>query len=179
MKPVIFVDMDGVVADFHTSACALHGMTMEQMAENYGTYWSGDRFWQPIHDGGAEFWENIKPLPWAYALIDLVRSLCDDNWYFLSSPSNQPSCHAGKVQWIHRFMGSDFNRMLLTPYKHLLAQPNHILIDDHEITVTRFNIEGGQTVLFPSSMNILKDSHCVKDPINYVTPLLEGVVQCI
>lgn len=164
MKTRIFLDMDGVMVDFDSGACAAHGVTPAWLAERRTPgQWSIvdplgvslDTFWDRINDQGETFWLGLQPQPWLRELLHLVDTITDD-WYVVSSPDEAAvgAVYSGKVKWLKRYFGKSFNRFIPTPHKHLLAG-NGILIDDHQTNVNEFVRHGGQAVVFPSIGNNL------------------------
>ncbi len=170
----ILLDMDEVICDWERGALAIHGWTQEayerirlagrwDMTKPLGL--TLDEFWQPIHDAGEQFWIDLKPLPWAHKVVDLVKSVTDD-WFVISTPSREPSSYAGKIIWLRHFFGSRFDKFELTTRKHLFAQSGVVLIDDKEQNINEFRAAGGQGILFPTRGN----AHYAisKDPVNYL-----------
>ena len=164
---ILLLDLDEVVVDFVGGACKVHGITRQQM-EHYrepGEWtitkplglaktagWCGltqDEFWQPIHDAGVEFWEGLDKLPW---FNDVLRWADDnfDQWFFVSSPSRETNSYTGKVNWLKREFGSDFDRFFLTPHKELLARRDRVLLDDRDDNLKNFSKWGGKCILFPT-----------------------------
>lgn len=177
MSWIILVDMDEVLADFAIPAARLHGVRWDprpagcwDMAQILEI--PQDEFWRPINEAGAPFWTGLPPTPWAVDLHQLVAGLgCP--WYVVSSPSLDPLCHAGKVEWLHRFFGAGFHDYVFTGHKHLLAGPRKVLIDDREETCIKFRQHGGYAVLFPSIGNRLHAQRA--DPLKYVETELRRI----
>lgn len=148
MPPTIFVDLDDVLADFKGAAMALHGKPDHKPAPN--DPWdlasvlgiSAAQFWQPINELGAEFWAELKPLPWCFRLLDLVSDYTP-SWYILTSPSFCPSSYVGKIRWMREHIHGRFNSFIITGHKHLLATPNSILVDDRLENCEKFVDAGG------------------------------------
>ena len=172
---MIFLDVDGVIADFTGAAAVLHGFDVEHWP--LGTYNMEDvlriadsEFWAPINAAGAEFWASLDLLPWARELIDALPCFT-----LLTSPSHYPSSAHGKVAWIQRIFGSDFRDYLIGSPKHLLASyPGAILIDDFAANCDRFSAAGGRAVLFPAQWNHRYRHH--RDPLSVVLPELEDAL---
>jgi len=164
---ILLLDMDEVLVDFDSGACEAHGITSQQMNHyRHPGQWSLiepigraktagmsaltlDEFWQPIHDAGAGFWENLNKLPWYDEVVGWAE-INFEEWYIVSSPSRETCSYTGKVNWLKREFGSQFDRFFLTPYKELLATPNRILLDDREDNISEFEKHGGQGMLFPT-----------------------------
>ena len=167
----IFVDMDDVLCDFREAAADSHSLSIEEMIIKFGVWHEGEEFWAPILSKGADFWRDIKPTPWYRDVLDEADSHSNGDFFLLSCPQLDPNCHLGKVQWVKRYLGEDFDRFLLTPYKELLAKPNTILIDDNPTNTTKFAQSGGTSFLFPSPSNCLRAF--ARDPMPGLIDFLE------
>ena len=75
----IFLDLDGVLADFFHPALARHGRAdlatawprgVRDMAETMGLTW--EAFWAPLVAEGPAFWADLPPLPWMEGLLAAV-----------------------------------------------------------------------------------------------------------
>lgn len=79
----IYIDMDGVLADFCGAAFRCHGHNYDhdtyprnewEIAKVLGV--TMDEFWKPIDDAGIEYWANLEPLSWAADLLKLCEGVC-------------------------------------------------------------------------------------------------------
>jgi 5'(3')-deoxyribonucleotidase len=159
----IFVDMDGVVCDFTGAALKLHGIEYDPWADrdNLGQYSMeklieisiGD-FWKKIDENTCQFWRDMEKTKEADKLIKYLESkISPENIYFLSSPAMDPSCYKGKVEWIRKHYPKYQRRLILTPYKYLLATPNRILIDDADKNIDLWETHKGKAVTVPRAWN--------------------------
>jgi len=176
----ILVDCHEVLADFTTAALKIHGYTREQFEKLPG-YTPGARdlakqlgiskgeFWFPINRAGAPFWRGLAVLPNAIALLEHVISLTND-WHIVSTPSRHSSSYAGIRQWVQFHIDENFSRLVLMQDKHLLANPNTILIDDSEDNIREFATAGGNGFLFPAWHNQLRG---VEDPLVFTIDRLD------
>ncbi len=86
------------------------------------------------------FWDMIPQKVWrecpkselcdwlVYTSAELVG---EENVYIASSPTKDPDCLAGKLEWIHENLPPFLHRQyFITPRKANLAHPNALLIDD-------------------------------------------------
>lgn len=178
---LVLVDMDEVLVDYISGALKVHKVTPQQLAaKRKPGHWNiaealsipeGD-FWKPINDIGSEFWEALQPLPWAEKLVGLIEAIGWD-WYVVTSPSREPESYSGKVRWLKNFFGKEFDRIIPTKYKWLLAGEGRVLIDDREKNCVEFEKVGGASILFPSAGNFL---YVFQDrPLEYVSHRLEGL----
>lgn len=152
---MLFLDMDGCVANFVKAACAAHGRDTSDVDEwNFFTKWGIDenQFWEPVNAGGREFWANLEPYEWFDELVGMVKK-ADPNFYILTKPSRQASCLAGKLDWIHRHFGKGFRNYIFAPDKSPLAAKGRLLIDDSDDNCHAFSAAGGKFILFPQPWN--------------------------
>lgn len=166
----IFLDVDGVLADYTRAALRVHD------AEHLLTDWprgerdlptvlgiSRTQFWQKIDDRGASFWEGLEPYPWFSEVIAYVASVAP--FTLLTASTLSPECASGKVKWIYHWFpkqkGKRFTNFLIGHQKGLLAAPRRVLIDDAEHYITSFEQAGGTGILFPQVWN---RHHSIADP---------------
>ena len=164
-KLTILMDMDGVLADFMTSAITAHGKEHLCSHDDVTSWnwfleqWEMDPsdFWEPI-DADPRFWLDLKPYPWIDDLNKVLRlGLAGRNWekLYCTTPSANHASLSGKHQWLeNQFLSGDGDEDLITIHdKSRLAGPNVILIDDREENVDRFRKAGGRAILFPQPWN--------------------------
>lgn len=108
------------------------------------------------------FWESMPRRVWADCpkspecdwLIRRCRSLVGGSIYVATSPTKDPDCLAGKLEWIHSHLPRWMHRQYsITPRKWKLAQPGTLLIDDNEANCQKFVNGGGVAILFPRPWN--------------------------
>lgn len=194
----IFLDMDEVLADFVGGAARVFGI---ERAELIAAWPKGERgcvaatssilirrgepeitegdWCERVQKAGVRFWLDLEPLPYMDAIFDLVRwyraKRLIDEWYILSAPTNFVDSGSGKVKWLQRRLGKAFDRIILTNHKHLLANPDCVLIDDYEKHITDFRRAGGKGILFPSHHNSLHELS--SQPVEYVKGELEPLLK--
>ena len=87
-------------------------------------------------------------LGWCESLVG------QENVCLLTSPTIDPDCLAGKLEWIHEFTPKWLHRQYLVgPCKQFCAHPEALLIDDSDKNVNKFRDWGGQAVLVPRPWN--------------------------
>lgn len=173
----VFIDLDGVLVDFASEACRLHGRPdfpetgfaawpkgEWNMAKVFGI--TDDEFWRLIDSYGEEFWFDLEPYPWMGDLLDNMPA----PFTIATSPSNLPACASGKVKWMRHHLGRrsgrQFRDFLIGPQKHLLAGFGTVLIDDNDKKVSEFREAGGRAILFPQPWNA---NHALADdPLGHV-----------
>ena len=154
----IFVDMDGVLADFVTAAVHLHCRPEVLQGWPLGEFEcprvleiSPSAFWNRIDDVGDSFWSGLEPFPWMRDLLERLREIAPVT--IASSPSYDPASLAGKVRWLQTHLGRKFRDYLIGPPKYLLARADTVLVDDSDRNINRFREHGGIGVLFPQNWN--------------------------
>ena len=155
-KYKIYVDMDGVVADFDKRFTDLAGMGPREFEEKYGK----NAFWDFIDEGDNKlvFWVGIPPMPDAQQLMNFVSNY---DYEMLTAPSLKKQSVMGKGLW----MKNQTNKGLF-PFKPKvnykkaqnkkdLAAPNHILIDDREDNINSWIASGGIGILHTSASSTI------------------------
>lgn len=158
-KPIIYLDMDGVLADFVSPTLALFNrLDLIDSGWPKGEYSlekvlgiTTEQLWWAIDMVGVDFWAQLPIYPWALRLYRALELYGDV--YLLSAPSSSPHSHAGKRLWMQQHFGESFNKYVLTRHKHLLSGENRFLIDDHDLNCSKFASAGGAAVVFPQPWN--------------------------
>ena len=173
MKPTrIFLDLDDVLNRFTMPALYHVGCPVNEFTFNdYDPKWGYDiiRAVNALHPGRtfteSEFWNSFNRSFWAslpeseefeWLVNKAISYVGENNVYILSSPTRDPDCLAGKLEWIQRCMPFALQRSyLLGPSKHLCANSKALLIDDREQNVDDFRAHGGRALLVPRPWNRL------------------------
>ena len=147
--PIVFVDLDGVLADFWSAAVRVHDRDPESISSEDRAEWNmakyltgGDdvAFWEKIDNDGFAFWAGLDPYPWA---VDLWRSI-SGRWpraTILTNTPFDPEASAGKHAWIARHLTT--RRFLIGAVKDVCAGPRHVLVDDSPANLEKFRGAGG------------------------------------
>lgn len=151
----IYVDMDGVVADFDKRFRDLSGMNPNDYEAKNGK----NAFWDFIDiKHKLAFWVGIPPMQDAQRLIDYVSK---HNYEMLTAPSIKKESLMGKGLWIRNwakkglFPSKPKVNYKSAKNKHHFAAPNHILIDDKQSTIDSWNAAGGVGILHTSASNTI------------------------
>jgi hypothetical protein len=155
-KSKIYVDMDGVVADFDKRFTVLAGMGPKEFEEKYGK----NAFWDFIDEGDNKlvFWVGIPPMPDAQQLMNFVSNY---DYEMLTAPSLKKQSVMGKGLWMKNQTNKGlFSSKPKVNYKSAktkkdFAAPNHILIDDREDTINSWRAEGGIGILHTSAASTI------------------------
>lgn len=109
------------------------------------------------------FWETVPRVAWSrtpkspqfdYLIREAENLVGRENVCILTTPTKDPECLAGKLEWIHDYLPSWLHRQfLIGPRKHFCARPDALLIDDSDEQVNKFREHGGQALLVPRPWN--------------------------
>ncbi len=183
-KPLLLLDMDGVITDFMYGAAKVFGVDHEWLMSSApkGSYYlfqdvlKVDQEGFDTHPGFMEetFWTELPELPWAKELHTELQKRGDIR--FVTKPMPHPACLSGKLKWLRKFTDNPkFVDMIPTHEKHLLARPDRILIDDCEKNCDLFYRENGQAILFPRHWN--KDHKlehkCLEHTLNKLDTIID------
>jgi 5'(3')-deoxyribonucleotidase len=169
---VLFLDMDGVLCDFHGRAAEEFGCDVTDFTE--WAIWepmglSEAAFWKWLGTRSREWWASLDPYPWAQEVVDAVRR-ADPEFRVLSAASKGFSV-AGKIDWFEKHFGDHFSRFHFTSQKSDLAGPGRVLIDDNDANCESFSASGGKFILFPQPWN--KAGGMAKDRLEWLEDNLE------
>ena len=154
----VYLDMDGVIANFDKRFEDISGMSPKEFEAKYGT----KEFWNLIdEDNKISFWVGIEEMPGAKALVDYVKKY---NFELLTSPSAKKQSYLGKLLWVRNhsslFGGKPRVNFKRAKEKHLVKDKlteKDILIDDREDTIERWNTAGGTGIHYKSASQVLND----------------------
>lgn len=153
----IFLDVDGVLADFVAGAFRAHGKYLEPESVTWDFYkqmgLEPAEFWSVAN---YDFWRNLMWTPEGPELLKLLEDIAGERIVLLTSPCDTPGSVQGKVDWVKAFMPQYKGRLMVGSAKHLVAGPGKLLVDDHGANVDKFREHGGQAVLVPRPWNELK-----------------------
>jgi hypothetical protein len=174
----IFLDLDGVLANYFESCCRLFGFDSRDYPAGQWDMWTPMGVTKSDYlatvDREEKFWWEIEPFDHALDLVDLIKQLpC--TWSILTSPwvFRHRSLHSDKVAWVRQHIDADVQVDFMVD-KWRLARPDALLIDDGEHNVDRFREAGGQAILFPSLLN---RAHPFRDdPLTVVKSQLQEIM---
>ncbi|MBB1523894.1 hypothetical protein HG468_002535 [Candidatus Saccharibacteria bacterium] len=118
-KPIIYIDMDGVLVDFESALTKVSPEMLEKFAGEY--------------DNIPGIFALMDPMPGAIEAVDLLKEKYD--LYILSSsPWENPTALVDKLAWVKKYFGGEgrenifFRKVIFSSVKHL--NRGDILIDD-------------------------------------------------
>jgi 5'(3')-deoxyribonucleotidase len=162
---IVFLDMDGVIADWNKQFCNITNNNHEEIIKNWpagkseiaevlgmnkATQWA-------IINRNPDFWIEIPIFDYAKKMVKYLKSKYEV--HICTSPSSDPQSVADKLKWLSKHGLGFGNNFYVTKNKHLLAAPNRILIDDMDKNTTKFAAAGGQVLLFPQVWNSAGEYH--------------------
>lgn len=152
----LFIDLDGVLADFVAGVRKLIDGYTEEKYESDPKYRS--LMWKTLgryQKDGGEFWYELEPMVDAKTLWQYVAHY---NPQILTATGN-PSYGAGeqKIKWVAKYFGSDIpvNLTRKSNEKAQYAAPNRILIDDKRKSIDPWIAAGGIGILHTSAADTI------------------------
>lgn len=161
-QPHIFLDLDGVLADFDLHAHQENKIFPDGKLK----YDELDYKW----------WSTIPAFEGAKAFYDATRKM--GTVKFLTGPMVNEECFSGKAHWVQEFVPERgkfaLKDLIICPSsdKAYLARSNHILVDDREANIKAWEAAGGIGIHHTGNLDdTLKKLQAVVDKINTpVTP---------
>lgn len=149
---VVFLDVDGIVADFFSAVVNAHNSDL-----TYESYPKGEdslpkamglsynRFWNGVT---SDLILNLDLTEEAHALFNYANRFGET--CFLTSPPRK--CADARTDWIReKFPNSPY---ILSKWKEFCcAGPHSILVDDRDSNIEAWTAKGGTGILFPRPWN--------------------------
>ncbi len=167
MIETVFLDIDGVLADFRKG---IH-LAFDKVYD-YPLLTPKWKFWDDWPDVNSkmvntictsDFWTNLE---WMYDGHDILREVIKyfnpEQIYLLTTPMPNIESATGKWMWVKDNIPEYYKRTIITQApKGLFAKPGTLLIDDKDENVEEFIAGGGDAILVPRPWNKLhKDKDC-------------------
>ena len=138
VQPIIFCDLDGVLANFEEGVKNKFGKPVDEIkpALLWGVINKSKTFFDtlPWMPKGKQLWDNIKQ----YEPIILT-----------GVPGERDNLIQQKIKWCQRELGPDIQVITcLTKNKSDYCLPNFILIDDRTDNLKSWNEKGGKFILY-------------------------------
>lgn len=151
----VYLDVDGVLADFVGGACAAHEFDRLRLApgkwdisECMGI--TLQEFWSKCR--GHDFWRRLHLMPDAEVVIGAVNTLDCAQW-LLTQPSDDPGSYSGKYSWLCCHLPAWKSVSIFARDKTGVAGPGRLLVDDNEVNVQAWQLAGGEAILLPRPWN--------------------------
>ena len=136
----LYLDMDGVLADFDEAAGRILGTD-----NTYRWEWvhGSDAFWEALNRH-ENFFFNLKPMPDALFLWGNVRQL---NPIILTALPNSRDIEVRvqKRMWVDKYLGRDVPMIFTHGAKNKAehAKPKDVLVDDRLVAAKEWRARGG------------------------------------
>ena len=144
----LYLDMDGVVADFDKYAMGVTG-------SNKKTHMWPDSIWKKLVQGHQRMYRDLEKMPQADDLVRMCTNLCASrgwNILFLTAipkDNDMPWAFADKMEWAKKYYPNI--PVHFGPYSHDKwhhCKHGDILIDDRESNIDEWNTAGGVGILY-------------------------------
>lgn len=152
-KPHLYLDMDGVQADFFTAWANLHN---KLKYKDIGDKEAREKSIKELSDRGYDFvynfFANLREMP-NYRIILNYLKKNKIPYTILSAPlrGNHEASIQGKKDWLDKHHPGSSNTAIFTGMKEKYATTNgypNVLVDDHKKYISRWQEKGGIGVLY-------------------------------
>ena len=162
-KPKVYVDMDGVIANFYAGVTRVTGhaepreLALQDMEDTMASF------------KGTDFFYQLPKYEQADQLIALINNMTDGDWYILSSPLkyDREGSAKHKAAWIRDKLKIQPKGMHFTGDKAQFAkQPDgtpNILIDDYPKYLNSWKDKGGIGVQYKGHVGNIEDVKATLD----------------
>jgi 5'(3')-deoxyribonucleotidase len=138
----LYLDLDGVLADFDKAAGAAMGT---DNIYKYEFVWGTGKFWDKINEDPS-FFAHLDPMPDCF---QLWRAVCPLDPVILTAiPStNGDKVAKQKKQWVEDYLG--YYQVITCPTKEKpnFCKPGDILIDDRAVNRDAWIAKGGTYII--------------------------------
>lgn len=189
----IYLDLDDVLNRLTMYTLFSVGLNVDYNSyDGYPTKFGYNILGAAKHLAGGEwnpalgtFWDMISRKIWAecpkselcdWLIAISVDLVGEDNVFIASSPTKDPDCLAGKLEWIHNNLPKFLHRQyFITPRKVQLAHPGALLIDDSDSNVLGWRERGGSAIIVPRPWNCFNEY--TNDAESFIHNTLEFVFE--
>ena len=158
-KPIVYLDMDGVLADFFGGVEKMYGVEHWKQLTNDKTKDLKKEVIDRIT--GTDFFATLPKFPTADGLIEMVKKFTGGKFSINTSPLRGDHENSGKYKkvWISNNIEQP-DEIIVTGRKESYAKdkasgtPN-ILIDDRPVNIQRWQAAGGYGILYQANRDSL------------------------
>jgi hypothetical protein len=156
-KPIVFLDMDGVIADFFSEYAKMAGVE----DGNYRKI-PRDKINPTLNAmKGTDFFNRLPKIATADQLTKMAVSYTGGDYSILSSPlrGDKDNSARWKKVWLAREMQIQPKNVIITSNKAAYAKSNgiaNILIDDHGSNIQKWNAAGGHGIKYQADEDSLE-----------------------
>lgn len=156
-KPIVYIDIDGVLADFHAEYCITAGVHYPHHRDI--KFPKDDPIRQKMI--GSDFYSRLPKYPSADELIDIIVNQFGV-YSILSSPLNDDYENSSKHKriWIRRELSVQPENIIIADNKDLYAMKDaipNILIDDRSKNLQAWKRAGGLGIQYHAADNAPAD----------------------
>ena len=132
---MIYLDCDGVLADFDRGAGEVLGMLPSEFEARFGS----EEFWKRISET-PDFFADLEPMVDAFVLYEAVRHT---NPAILTGVPRGGWSEIPKRQWAERYFPGVLVITCFSAHKHHYRKAGDVLIDDRDRYRDRWEMNGG------------------------------------
>lgn len=167
----VYLDMDGVLANFHKGVYDIFKQSYKYDISlstwNFWESWDEQTTREDVNNKcDTNFWANLDWMHDGCGIFEeIVKYFNVEQIYILTNPVvGGAGTATGKMLWVEKHLPEFVKRIIITQApKGLLAKPNTLLIDDNDSYVEEFIVAGGDAILVPRPWNKLhKDKDCAR-----------------
>lgn len=160
-RPEIFLDMDGVLADFFAEYAKLAGVPPNERGRyDYHAIPPDKR--EPVIQqmAGTDFFYRLPKFPSADRLVSIAVKVFG-TYNICSSPlrGDHENSRAMKTAWINENLSPQPNKIIITPRKGKYAKQSdgtpNILVDDRNTVISEWEQSGGIGIKYQADENDL------------------------
>jgi 5'(3')-deoxyribonucleotidase len=154
-RPIVYVDMDGVLADLFNHVGAIHDV------EHYNHM--TDQQWEDFfkNTDAYHLFRDLPVFSTANKLLQIVKDMAG-GFTILSSPLNFDKAGSikGKLEWLSKNLTVKPNNAIFEKEKQKFAVTNgtpNILIDDWGVNIKKWRAAGGIAIKYQADENSLNE----------------------
>lgn len=157
----VYLDMDGVLADFDKRAMEILGVVPRDFEGQQGA----QALWDKL-DERDDFFSSLAPMPDCFDLVEGVKKLGFHPTILTGTPKrNTLRAATQKREWVARNLGKEYE-VITCPSKDKclhMEKVGDVLIDDWEKWQSRWEDRGGRFILHTSAKDSLNRLKQYKD----------------
>jgi len=156
-KPTIYLDMDGVIADFFGGVEQMYGVNHWKQLTSDKTKDLKQEVINRI--SGSDFFATLPKFPTADQLIDMIKKFTGGKFSILTSPLKGD--HENSAKWKKVWINQNIEQpeeTIVTGRKEKYAVTDgvqNILIDDRPVNIERWTGRGGYGILYQANRDPL------------------------
>lgn len=154
----VYLDMDGVLADFDEGVRLLLGKGPKELPQKV--------MWKAIKNNELPFWLNLPPVKDYLKLVKYLKNNFEHIMILSSPGEGGENTVNGKMDWI---TDKDVHLpAIFRKDKQVYAEPNSLLIDDWSKNIEKWRLAGGQTLHYRDWKSAKKELELIlkKESIN-------------